>query len=41
MRRDSCKLSPGGDVLYRHEDAIDPVELKRTVVKSLKEDRFK
>ncbi len=34
-------FSPTGDVLYRHEGEIDPLELKRTIVKSLKEDRFK
>jgi hypothetical protein len=34
-------IAPGGDVLYRHEGAIDPLELKRAIVKSLKEDRFR
>jgi thiol-disulfide isomerase/thioredoxin len=34
-------IAPGGEVLYRQEGAIDPVELKRAIVKSLKEDRFK
>ena len=33
-------LGPGGEVLYRHQDAIDPLEVKRAVVKALKEDRF-
>lgn len=34
-------IAPGGEVLYRHEGAIDALELKRAIVKSLKEDRFK
>jgi peroxiredoxin len=34
-------IAPGGQVLYRHEGAIDPLEVKRAIVKSLKEDRFK
>ena len=34
-------LAPNGDVLYRHQDAIDPLELKRAIVAALKEDRFK
>jgi peroxiredoxin len=34
-------IAPGGDVLYRQEGAIDPIELKRAIVKALKEDRFK
>jgi thiol-disulfide isomerase/thioredoxin len=34
-------LSPAGEVLYKHQGAIDDLELKRTIVKSLKEDRFK
>jgi thiol-disulfide isomerase/thioredoxin len=34
-------LGPNGEVLYRHRDAIDPLELKRAIVKALKEDRFK
>ena len=34
-------IAPGGEVVYRHEGAIDPLELKRAIVKSLKEDRFK
>ena len=34
-------ISPNGDVLYRQEGAIDPLEMKRLIVKSLKEDRFK
>ena len=34
-------IAPGGEVIYRHEGAIDPLEVKRLIVKSLKEDRFK
>jgi thiol-disulfide isomerase/thioredoxin len=34
-------ISPDGRVLYRVQDAIDPLELRRAIVKSLKEDRFK
>jgi thiol-disulfide isomerase/thioredoxin len=34
-------ISPTGEILYSHEGAIDPLEVKRLIVKSLKEDRFK
>ncbi|MBI3417473.1 MAG: redoxin domain-containing protein [Verrucomicrobia bacterium] len=34
-------ISPTGEILYKTEGAIDPLELKRLIVKSLKEDRFK
>ncbi len=34
-------ISPTGEVLYKQQGAIDPLELKRVIVKSLKEDRFK
>jgi thiol-disulfide isomerase/thioredoxin len=34
-------IGPKGEVIYRTEGAIDALELKRTIVKSLKEDRFK
>jgi thiol-disulfide isomerase/thioredoxin len=34
-------IAPGGEVLYRTEGAIDPLEVKRAIVKALKEDRFK
>jgi hypothetical protein len=34
-------ISPKGEVLYRKEGAIDPLEVKRLIVKTLKEDRFK
>ncbi len=34
-------LGPEGDVLYRRQEAIDPLELKRAIVAALKEDRFK
>ena len=33
-------IAPGGKVLYSHEGAIDPLEVKRVIVTSLKEDRF-
>lgn len=33
-------ISPDGKVLYRHEGAVDDLELKREIVKSMKEDRF-
>jgi peroxiredoxin len=34
-------LGPGGEVLYKSQDAIDPLEVRRAIVKALKEDRFK
>jgi len=34
-------LGPEGEMLYGREGAVDPLELKRAIVKSLKEDRFK
>lgn len=34
-------LGPTGEILYRCQDAIDPLELRRAIVQSLKEDRFK
>jgi len=34
-------LGPAGEVLYKENGPIDPLELKRVIVKSLKEDRFK
>jgi len=34
-------ISPTGEVLYKQQGPIDPLELKRVIVKSLKEDRFK
>ena len=34
-------ISPTGEVLWKHQGAIDSLELKRMIVKSLKEDRFK
>ena len=34
-------LGPNGEVLYQHRDAIDAVEVKRAIVRALKEDRFK
>ena len=34
-------ISPAGEVIYRVEGLIDALELKRAIVKSLKEDRFK
>jgi thiol-disulfide isomerase/thioredoxin len=34
-------IGPDGRVVYRHQDAIDPLELRRAILKSLKEDRFK
>ena len=33
-------LGPDGRVLYRRQEAIDPLELKRAIVVALKEDRF-
>ena len=33
-------IAPGGEVLYRNEGGIDPLEVKRAIVKALKEDRF-
>ena len=37
----SVLLGPNGEVLYKCQDAIDPLEVKRAIVKALKEDRFK
>jgi hypothetical protein len=34
-------LGMNGEVLYQRQEAIDPLELKRAIVKALKEDRFK
>ena len=34
-------LGPTGEVLYRRQEAIDTLEVKRAIVKALKEDRFK
>ena len=34
-------LGPNGEVLYQRRDAIDAVEVKRAIVRALKEDRFK
>ena len=34
-------LRSTGEVLYKVQGSVDPVELKRIIVKSLKEDRFK
>jgi thiol-disulfide isomerase/thioredoxin len=34
-------IAPGGEVLARFRGPIDPLELKRAIVKALKEDRFK
>ena len=34
-------IGPGGDVLYKVQGPADALELKRAIVKSLKEDRFK
>ena len=34
-------LAPGGEVLYKVQGPIDPLALKRAIVKALKEDRFK
>jgi thiol-disulfide isomerase/thioredoxin len=34
-------IGPDGEYLYSVQGAVDPLELKRTIVKALKEDRFK
>lgn len=34
-------IAPGGEVLYQVQGPIDHLELKRAIVKALKEDRFK
>ena len=34
-------LGPAGELLYKEQGPIDALELKRVIVKSLKEDRFK
>jgi len=37
----SVLLGLNGEVLYKCQEAIDPLEVKRAIVKALKEDRFK
>ena len=37
----SVLLGPNDEVLYKCQEAIDPLEVKRAIVKALKEDRFK
>jgi hypothetical protein len=34
-------ISPSGEYLYKAQESLDPLELKRIIVRSLKEDRFK
>jgi thiol-disulfide isomerase/thioredoxin len=34
-------IGPGGEYLYKAQGSLDPLELKRVIVKSLKEDRFR
>src|SRR5690242_3640960 len=34
-------IGPDGQVAYRCQDAVDPLELRRAIVKSLQEDRFR
>ncbi len=34
-------IAPGGEVLYKVQGPIDPLAIKRAIVKSLKEDRFR
>jgi thiol-disulfide isomerase/thioredoxin len=34
-------IAPGGEYLYKVQGALDPLALKRAIVKALKEDRFK
>ena len=34
-------IAPGGEVLYKEQGSLDALALKRAIVKSLKEDRFK
>ncbi len=34
-------IAPGGEVLYKADGPMDPLDLKRAIVKALKEDRFK
>ena len=34
-------IGPAGEVLYRREGAFDPLAIKRLIVRTLKEDRFK
>jgi thiol-disulfide isomerase/thioredoxin len=34
-------IAPSGEYLYKVQGPIDPLELKRAIVKALKEDRFK
>jgi thiol-disulfide isomerase/thioredoxin len=34
-------IAPGGEVLYKGQGPIDPLEVKRAIVKALREDRFK
>jgi thiol-disulfide isomerase/thioredoxin len=37
----SMLIAPGGEVLYKVQGPIDPLAVKRAIVKALKEDRFK
>ena len=34
-------ISPKGEILWKTDRAIDPIEARRAIVKALKEDRFK
>jgi hypothetical protein len=34
-------IGPGGEYLYKVQGSLDPLELKRTIVKALKDDRPK
>jgi hypothetical protein len=34
-------IGPGGQYLYKVQGSLDPLELKRTIVKALKDDRPK
>jgi len=34
-------IAPGGEVLYKVQGNLDPLEVKRIIVRTLKEDRFK
>ncbi len=34
-------IAPGGEVLYKVQGPMDPLKVKRAIVRSLKEDRFK
>jgi hypothetical protein len=33
-------IKPGGEVVYRHQDEIDPLELRRLIIANLPDDDY-